>query len=60
MISALLFNLLSVCASGAAVYLMDTNSLLAVILGGIAGLVVGLNSRFALLSAPNPRDLPPS
>jgi hypothetical protein len=53
---ALLWNLLAVGASGAAVYAMDACPVLSVLLAGLAGLIVGLTSRFDLgvTSAPDP------
>ena len=58
---SLIWNLLAVGASGTAVYVMDWCPLLSVLLAGLAGLIIGLTSRFDVISAPDPKpDCPPS
>jgi hypothetical protein len=59
---SLIWNLLAVGASGSAVYVMDWCPLLSVLLAGLAGLIIGLTSRFdvGVTSAPDPKpDAPP-
>ena len=55
---SLLWNLIAVLASGYAVYVMDDRSAVAVILAGLAGLIVGLTSRFDLGVTSAPDDPP--
>ena len=58
---SLIWNLIAVCASGAAVYVMPHRSaILSVVLAAAAGLIVGLTSRFDLGVTSEPPHPPPA
>ena len=58
---SLIWNLLAVGASGTAVYVMNRAPLLSIVLAGLAGLIIGLTSRFdvGVTSAPDPKPAAP-
>jgi hypothetical protein len=57
---SLIWNLLAVVASGVAVYVMPRYDVISIVLAGMAGLIIGLTSRFDLGVASEPANPPPS